>query len=51
MNKPARLILGLENQALIFSTNILPGFDQMALDLKSLDQTISNPQSNSRTSM
>ena len=32
------------NQALIFSTNSLPGFDQMALDLNSLDQTISNPE-------
>ena len=36
--------MGLENQALIFSTNNLPGFDQMALDLNSLDQTISNPE-------
>jgi len=36
--------LKLENQALIFSTNILPGFDQMALDLNSLDQTILNPE-------
>ena len=44
INKPARLILGLENQALIFSTNKLSGFDQMALDLNSLDQTISNPE-------
>ena len=44
INTPTRLILGLENQALIFSTNILPGFDQMALDLKSLDQTILNPE-------
>ena len=44
MNKTARLILGLENQALIFSTNNLPGFEQMALDLNSLDQTISNPE-------
>jgi len=25
--------LGIENQALIFSTNNLPGFDLMALDL------------------
>ena len=32
------------NQALIFSTNNLTGFDQMALDLNSLDQTISNPE-------
>ena len=39
-----KLILGKENQALIFSTNNLPGFDQMALDLNSLDQTISNPE-------
>ena len=44
MNKPARLILGVENQALIFSTNTLSGFDQMALDLNSLEQTISNPE-------
>ena len=44
MNKPARLILGVENQALIFSTNNLPGSDQMSLDLNSLDQTISNPE-------
>ena len=42
--KPTKLILGIENQALIFSTNNLPGFDQMALDLNSLDQTISNPE-------
>ena len=34
----------IENQALIFSTNNLPGFDQMALDLNSLNQTISNPE-------
>ena len=32
------------NQALIFSTNNLHGCDQMALDLNSLDQTISNPE-------
>ena len=44
INKPTKLILGIENQALIFSTNNLPGFDQMALDLNSLDQTISNPE-------
>ena len=44
INKPTKLILGLKNQALIFSTNNLPGFDQMALDLNSLDQTISNPE-------
>jgi len=44
MNKPTKLILGIENQALIFSTNNLTGFDQMALDLNSLDQTISNPE-------
>ena len=44
INKSIKLILGIENQALIFSTNILPGFDQMALDLNSLDQTISNPE-------
>jgi len=36
--------LGIENRALIFSTNNLSGFDQMALDLNSLDQTISNPE-------
>ena len=36
--------MGIRNQALIFSTNNLPGFDQMALDLNSLDQTISNPE-------
>jgi len=44
INKPTKLILGIENQALIFSTNTLPGFDQMAFDLSSLDQTISNPE-------
>ena len=44
INKTTKLILGIENQALIFSTNNLPGFDQMALDLNSLDQTISNPE-------
>ena len=43
MSKPLKLILEIENQALIFSTNNLPGSDQMALDLNSLDQTISNP--------
>ncbi len=32
------------SQALIFSTTNLSGFDQMALDLNSLDQTISNPE-------
>ena len=36
--------MGIENQALIFSTTNLPGLDQMALDVKSLDQTISNPE-------
>jgi len=36
--------LGIENKALIFSTNNLPGFDQMALDLNFLNQTISNPE-------
>ena len=35
--------MGIENQALIFSTSNLPGSDQMALDLNSLEQTISNP--------
>ena len=44
INKPTKLILGIDNQALIFSTNNLPGFDQMALDLNSLDQTITNPE-------
>ena len=44
INKPTKLILGIKNQALIFSTNNLPGFDQMALDLNSLDQTILNPE-------
>ncbi len=44
INRPTKLILGIENQALIFETNSLPGFDQMALDLNSLDQTISNPE-------
>jgi len=36
--------LGIGNQALIFSTNNLNGFDQMDLDLNSLDRTISNPE-------
>ena len=36
--------MGIGNQALIFSTNKLTGFDQMAFDLNSLDQTISNPE-------
>ena len=44
IRRPAKLILAIENQALIFSTNKLPGFEQMALDLNSLDQTISNPE-------
>ncbi len=44
INRPTKLILGIENKALIFSTNNLPGFDQMAFDLNSLDQTISNPE-------
>jgi len=44
INRPTKLILGIANQALIFSTNNLPGFDQMALDLNSLNQTISNPE-------
>jgi len=35
--------LEVENQALIFSTNNLSGFDQMTLDLNALDETISNP--------
>ena len=42
--RPTKLILAIGNQALIFSTNNLPGFDQMALDLNSLEQTISNPE-------
>ena len=44
INKTTKLILELINQALIFSTTNLPGFDQMALDLNSLDQTISNSE-------
>tara|TARA_B100000003_G_scaffold67341_1_gene60270 strand:+ start:54 stop:782 length:729 start_codon:yes stop_codon:yes gene_type:complete len=44
INRPTKLILTIENQAIIFSTNNLPGFDQMALDLNSLDQTINNPE-------
>ena len=44
INRSTKLILGIGNQALIFSTNNLSGFDQMALDLDSLDQTISNPE-------
>jgi len=44
INKPINLILGIQKQALIFSTNNLTGFDQMAFDLNSLDQTISNPE-------
>ena len=44
INRPTKLILRIGNQALIFSTNNLPGFDQMALDLNSLDQTIANPE-------
>jgi len=44
INKTTKLILGIENKALIFSTNNLPGFHQMALDLNSLNQTISNPE-------
>ena len=44
INKTTKLILGLGNQALIFSTTSLQGFDQMALDLNSLDKTISNSE-------
>ena len=44
INKTTKLILGLGNQALIFSTTNLSGFDQMALDLNSLEQTISNSE-------
>ena len=36
--------MGIENQALIFSTTNLTGFDQMAFDLNSLEQIISNPE-------
>ena len=36
--------MGIENKALIFSTTNLPGFDQMAFDLNSLDLTISKPE-------
>ena len=36
--------MAIGNHALIFSTNNLSGFDQMALDLNSLDQTITNPE-------
>jgi len=35
LNKPTKFILGIENQAFIFSTNNLPGFDLMALDFNS----------------
>ena len=44
IDRTSKLILGIENQALIFSTNNLSGFDQMTLDLNSLNQTISNPE-------
>ncbi|MDA9728944.1 protein ligase [Prochlorococcus sp. AH-736-N17] len=44
INKTTKLILGLGKQALIFSTTNLSGFDQMALDLNSLEQTISNSE-------
>ena len=44
ISRSVKLILGIENRALIFSTNNLSGFEQMALDLNSLDQTISNPE-------
>jgi lipoate-protein ligase A len=44
INRITKIILGIKNQGLIFTTNNLPGFDQMALDLNSLDQTISNPE-------
>ncbi len=44
ISRPTKFILGIENQALIFSTNKLTGFDQMALDLNSLNQTITNPE-------
>ena len=44
INIPTKLILGIENQGLIFSTNTLSGSDQMDLDVTSLDQTISNPE-------
>ena len=44
INRHIKLILRTEKKALIFSTNNLSGFDQMALDLNALDQTISNPE-------
>ncbi len=44
INRNTKFILEIENQALIFSTNSLSGIDQMAFDLNSLDQTISNPK-------
>jgi lipoate-protein ligase A len=36
--------LGIKSKALIFSTNNFSGFDQMALDVNSLNQTISHPE-------
>ena len=36
--------MGIENQALIFSTNHLPGYHQIALDLNSLVQRIPTPE-------
>ena len=44
IRKPINLVLKIKNQALIFSTNNLTGFEQMAIDLNSLNQTISNPE-------
>jgi len=44
ISRSVKLILGIENRALIFSTNNLSGFEQMALDLNTLDQTISDPE-------
>jgi lipoate-protein ligase A len=44
IKRSTKLILGIKNQALIFSTSNLPGIDQMALDLNSLEQTIANPE-------
>ncbi len=41
---PIRLILGIENKALIISTKKLSGVEQMSLDLRLLDHTISEPE-------
>lgn len=42
--EPSSLISEIENEALVFSTLTLTGYEQMALDLHSLDQTISKPE-------